>query len=134
MTRMIFVNLPVSDVARARAFHQALGHTINEKFSDATAACVVVSETIYLMVLSRQRFGEFATLPVADPKATTACLVALSQDSRDAVDAFVTAALLAGGSEPKPVSDLGFMYQRTIADPDGNVFEPFWMDPAAVNG
>lgn len=131
---MIFVNLPVSDVARAWTFHQALGFTIKEKFSNATAACVVVSETIYLMVLSRERFAEFATLPVADPKATTACLVALSHDSRDAVDAFATAALAAGGSEPKPVLDMGFMYQRTIADPDGNVFEPFWMDPAAANG
>ena len=134
MPRMIFVNLPVSDVARARAFHQALGHTINEKFSDATAACVVVSETIHIMVLSRGRFGEFASLPVADPKTITGCLVALSQDSRDAVDAFATAALAAGGSEPKPVSDLGFMYQRTLADPDGNLFEPFWMDPAAAGG
>lgn len=134
MTKMIFVNLPVSDVARARAFHQALGHTINEKFSDATAACVVVSDTIHIMVLSREKFAGFATLPVADPKATTGVLIALSFDSRDAVDAFASAALSAGGSEPKPVTDMGFMYQRTVADPDGNLFEPFWMDPAAAGG
>jgi uncharacterized protein len=134
MPRMIFVNLPVTDVARARAFHQALGHSINEQFSDATGACVVVSDSIYIMVLSREKFAGFATLPVVDPKAMTGVMVALSLDSRTTVDAFCTAALGAGGSEPKPAADHGFMYQRTIADPDGNVFEPFWMDAGAVQG
>jgi len=134
MPRMIFVNLPVTDVARARRFYEGLGWTINEQFSDPTAACVVISDTIYLMVLSHAKFAEFATKPLADPATTTAVMVALSCDSRADVDALATAALKAGGSEPKPANDMGFMYGRTFQDPDGNVFETLWMDPAAVQG
>lgn len=134
MPQMIFVNIPVTDIPRARAFYQALGFTINERFSDATAACVVVSEAIYFMILNRAKFAEFATKPLGDPAKTTAVLFALSRDSRAEVDAMTEAALKAGGVEPKPASDLGFMYNRTFHDLDGNVFEPMWMDPAAVAG
>ena len=134
MPQLIFVNLPVTDVARSRKFFQALGYTINEQFSDPTAACVVLSETIYFMILNHERFQGFATKPMSDPAKSTAVLVALSQDSRAAVDAITAAAIKAGGSEPKPAQDLGFMYSRTFHDPDGNVFEPMWMDPAAVQG
>jgi predicted lactoylglutathione lyase len=134
MPQMIFVNLPVTDIPRARAFYQAVGYTINEQFSDPTAACVVVSDSIFLMILNHERFQGFATRPLADPATSTAVMLALSQDSRAAVDAFAEAALQAGGSEPKPAQDMGFMYNRTIMDPDGNVFEPMWMDPAAVQG
>ena len=134
MAQSIFVNLPVTDVARSRKFFQALGYTINEQFSDPTAACVVLSETIYFMILNHERFQGFATKPMSDPAKSTAVLVALSQDSRAAVDAITAAAIKAGGSEPKPAQDLGFMYSRTFHDPDGNVFEPMWMDPAAVQG
>lgn len=132
MAPMIFVNLPVTDIPRSRKFYQALGYTINEQFSDDTAACVVVSDAIFLMILNHERFQGFATLPLANPATSTAVLLALSQDSRAAVDAFADAALKAGGSEPKPAQDMGFMYNRTITDPDGNVFEPMWMDPGAV--
>lgn len=134
MPKLIFVNIPVTDIARSRAFYQALGFTINEQFSDATAACVVVSETIYFMILNHERFQGFATKPLADPATSTAVLIALSEDSRAGVDAITEAALAAGGAEPKPAQDMGFMYSRTFHDPDGNVFEPMWMDPAAVNG
>ena len=134
MTQMIFVNIPVTDVAASRKFFQALGYTINEKFSDPTAACVVVSEAIYFMILNHERFQSFATKPLADPAKSTAVMIALSHDSRAAVDAFAEAALKAGGSEPKPAQDMGFMYSRTIQDPDGNVLEPMWMDPAAAQG
>ena len=134
MPQLIFVNIPVSDIRRSRAFYQALGFTINEKFSDATTACVVVSDTIYFMILNHDRFRDFATLPLADTTKTTSVLIALSRDDRAGVDAITEAALKAGGSEPKVASDLGFMYNRTFMDPDGNVFEPMWMDPAAVNG
>ncbi|MGV8985117.1 MAG: VOC family protein [Cypionkella sp.] len=132
MPQMIFVNLPVTDVARSRKFFEALGYKINEQFSDATAACVVVSEAIYFMILNHDRFQGFATKPLANPASSTAVMIALSQDSRAAVDTITEAALKAGGSEPKPAQDLGFMYNRTFHDPDGNVFEPMWMDPAAV--
>ncbi len=134
MPQLIFVNLPVTDVARSRKFYEALGYKINEQFSDPTAACVVLSETIYFMILNHERFQGFASKPLADPAKTTAVMIALSQDSRAAVDAFAAAALKAGGSEPKPAQDMGFMYNRTIADPDGNVLEPMWMDPGAVQG
>ena len=134
MTRMIFVNLPVTDIPRARAFYEGLGFTINEKFSNDSGACVVVSEAIYLMVLARPFFGSFCTLPVGDPATATAAIIALNCEDRAGVDAMVAAALAHGGGEPRPAVDHGFMYQRTITDPDGNVFEPFWMDPAAAAG
>jgi predicted lactoylglutathione lyase len=134
MSKMIFVNLPVTDIPRSRKFYEALGYSINEQFSDHTAACVVVSDAIYFMILNHERFQGFATRPLADPAKSTAVMLALSQDSRAAVDAFAEAALKAGGSEPKAAQDMGFMYNRTIMDPDGNVFEPMWMDPAAVQG
>ncbi|MEO8243200.1 MAG: VOC family protein [bacterium] len=134
MPQMIFVNIPVTDVARSRKFFEALGYTINEQFSDPTAACVVLSESIYFMILNHERFQGFATKPLADPAKGTSVMVALSQDSRAAVDKITEAAVKAGGSEPKPAQDMGFMYSRTFNDPDGNVFEPMWMDPAAVQG
>ena len=132
MPQMIFVNLPVTDVAASRRFYQALGYTINEQFSDATAACVVLSETIYFMILNHDRFQGFATQPLADPAKGTSVMLALSQDSRAAVDALTEAAVAAGGSEPKAAQDMGFMYARTFHDPDGNVLEGFWMDMTAV--
>jgi uncharacterized protein len=134
MSKMIFVNLPITDLVASRRFYEGLGFTINEQFSDDTAACVVVSEAIYLMILTRDKFASFATLPVGEPSKTCSALIALDQDDKAAVDRFVARALAHGGSEPKPTSDLGFMYQRTVADPDGNTFEPFWMDPAAMGG
>ncbi len=134
MPQMIFVNLPVTDVARSRKFYEALGFTINEKFSDATAACIVVSETIFFMILNHERFQGFAAKPLADPAQGTAVMIALNQDSRAAADAIASAALKAGGAEHKPAQDLGFMYSRSFLDPDGNVLESFWMDPAAVQG
>lgn len=134
MPKMIFVNLPVSDIPRSRRFYEALGFCINEQFSGEGAACVVVSDTIYFMILDHESFRGYSPLPIADTGKTTACMIALSQDDRADVDKMADAALTHGGSEPVPARDLGFMYNRTIMDPDGNVFEPMWMDPAAVNG
>lgn len=134
MPRMIFVNLPVHDLDRSMRFFAALGFQHNPQFTDATAACIVISDTIYLMLLTRDRFRDFAPLPVAETTETTAVLVALSCDSRADVDTMAAAAIAAGGHEPKTATDMGFMYTRTFLDPDGNVFEPFWMDPAAAEG
>lgn len=134
MPQMIFVNLPITDVKRSRIFYEALGYKINEQFSDETTACVVVSETIYFMILEQERFKSFLTGPLGDPAKATSAIMALSQDSRAEVDAFAAAALAHGGTEVKDPTDLGFMYNRSICDPDGNLFEPFWMDPAAVAG
>lgn len=129
MTQMIFVNIPVSDIPRSRAFFQALGFPIKEQFSDETAACVVISEVIFLMILNHARFDGFSTLPRAETAKVTAAMIALAQPDRAGVDRMAEAALAHGGREPKPADDHGFMYTRTFMDPDGNVFEPFWMAP-----
>jgi uncharacterized protein len=132
MTQKIFVNIPVSDLERSKAFYQAIGFSLNLNFADETACCVVISEHIFLMILTYPRFEGFATLPRADTKKTTGAMFALSCQDRAAVDQITQAALAAGGSEPKPFDDHGFMYTRTFQDPDGNVFEPFWMDETAI--
>lgn len=134
MPQMIFVNLPVNDLERSKRFYEALGFSINPQFTDDAAACVVISEAIYLMILTRARFAGFSPMPVAQTHETTAALIALSREDREGVDRITEAAIAAGGREPKPATDLGFMYTRTFLDPDGNVFEPMWMDPAAVTG
>lgn len=133
MAQMIFVNIPVSNLDQSKAFFQALGFTLNLNFADETSCCVVISEHIYLMTLTHQRFEGFATLPRADTRKTTAALIALSCENRAAVDTMTNAALAAGGLEPKPADDQGFMYTRTFHDLDGNVFEPFWFDTSAIN-
>ena len=132
MQQMIFVNLPVSDLERSKGFYMALGFTINPQFSDDTAACVVISDTIFLMILTQPKFDGFLTKPRADTTKTTSALIALNRESRADVDAMTDAAVNAGGTEPKPPTDHGFMYTRTFQDPDGNVFEPFWMDPTVA--
>ena len=134
MPKSVFINLPVADLAVARAFYAALGFHINENFSDETAASVVISETIYVMLLTHAKMRDFTALPVGDAKAETQHLLALDFDSSAEVDAFVARGLAAGGTEPRPVQDLGFMYSRALADPDGHIWEPFWMDPAAAAG
>lgn len=132
MSKMIFVNLPVSDLERSKAFYQAIGFSLNLGFADETACCVVISPHIHLMILTHEKFDSFLTLPRADTQKSTAALIALSQDDRAAVDTITEAAIAAGGTEPKPATDHGFMYTRTFHDLDGNVFEPFWMDPSAI--
>jgi uncharacterized protein len=132
MAAMIFVNLAVRDVAKSRAFYQALGFEINEQFSNDEAACVVLSESIYVMILARPFFQTFTKLPLGAADATICAIYALSCADRAGVDQMMRAALAAGGTEPMPARDLGFMYNRMFADLDGHVFEPMWMDPAMV--
>ena len=127
----VFVNLPVADLSRARAFYAALGFSFDERFSDDTGACVVVSESIFFMLLTRDKFATFTPRPVGDPSRDCSVLVALSRPSREAVDAFMAAGLGAGGTDNDKVQEFGFMYGRSISDPDGNVLEPIWMDLAA---
>ena len=134
MQQMIFVNLPSRDIPRARQFYTGIGYTINEKFSDETTICVAISEVIYLMVMTVERFASFAPRPVADTTAVTAALIALMVESRDAVDAFRDRAVAAGGSDNHKTQDHGFMYGHSLSDPDGNVLEVGWMDPAAAAG
>lgn len=132
MTAM-FVNLPVTDLERAKAFYTAVGFTINPKFSDHNAACVVVEEDhSYFMILVREYFQTFTDKPLGDPAVNPSVSTAVFLDSREAVDATVADGLAAGGTEERPASDYGFMYQRQLTDPDGNILEFGWMDPVAA--
>ena len=132
MTAM-FVNLPVTDLDRAKAFYEALGFRINPLFTDHNAACVVVEDDHnYFMLLKREFFQTFTQLPIGDPAKNPASSTAIFLDTREQVDATVTAGVAAGGSEPQPASDYGFMYQRGVTDPDGNVLDFGWMDPKAA--
>ena len=129
----MFVNLPVTDLERAKAFYTALGFTINPLFTDHNAACVVVEDGHnYFMILVREFFQTFTDLPIGDPAVNPSVATAIFVDSREEVDTLAGAGLAAGGAEPRPASDYGFMYQRQLTDPDGNLLEFGWMDPTAA--
>ena len=129
----MFVNMAVTDLERAKAFYEAIGFSINPLFSDHNAACVVVDEGHnYFMILTREYFQTFTDLPIGDPKVNPSVSTAIFLDSREAVDATVEAGIAAGGTQPGEASDYGFMYQRGLADPDGNLVDFGWMDPVAA--
>ena len=133
MPKMIFINLPITDLAVSIAFYEALGATKNPKFSDPTGACMVLSESIHVMVLTHEKYRNFTARPIADAHSTSSALIALSVDSREEVNATIDRAVAAGGqADPNPAQDHGFMYGRSVQDPDGHVWEIFWMDPAAA--
>lgn len=133
MTKMIFVNLPVKDLAASTRFYEAIGCAKNDMFSDDNASSMVWSDTITFMLLTHAHFANFTSRPIADAQATCQVLLALSQDSRAAVDAIVKAAGKTGGTaDPREAMDMGFMYNRAFADPDGHIFEAAWMDMDAM--
>jgi predicted lactoylglutathione lyase len=132
MTAM-FVNLPVADLERAKAFYTAIGFSLNPAMSDHNAACFVVEEGhSYVMTLTREYFQTFTDLTIGDPAVNPSVSTALFVESRDAVDKVLADGLAAGGVEPHPATDYGFMYQRQLNDPDGNILEFGWFDPAAA--
>lgn len=128
MNTSIFVNVPVRDLAAAMAYYKALGFDHNPQFTDETAASIVISDTIYVMLLTHEKFASFSKQPVPDARSQIGALYALSRDSREAVDTIAEAGLKAGGNEQRPAEDYGFMYSRAIADLDGHVWEYVWMD------
>jgi predicted lactoylglutathione lyase len=132
MTRLIFVNLPVADLDRSIAFYEAIGATRNPMFSDETAACMVISDVIHVMILTHDKFRQFTPRAIADARSASEVLLCLSADSREAVDEITAKALGAGGREIRPAEDHGFMYGRAFEDPDGHIWEPMWMDMAAA--
>ena len=132
MARSIFVNLPVADLERATAFYEAIGGEKNPQFSDHTASCIVLSETIHVMLLTHDKFAQFTPRPIADAHQTCEMLIALSVDDRAGVDDMTGKAIAAGGREAGEPQDHGFMYSRSFEDPDGHIWEPFWMDLAAA--
>jgi predicted lactoylglutathione lyase len=129
--RMIFVNLPVTDLEASTAFYTALGFNKNPDFSDDTASCMVVSEQIYVMLLTHDKFRTFINGEIADAKKTTEVLTCLSATSRDEVDRFKQKALAAGGADWKPNMEMGPMYGCSFQDPDGHVWEVMYMDMSA---
>ena len=128
MNRQIFVNLPVKDLERSKAFFSALGFANNPQFTNADAACMVVSDTIYLMLLTEPFFKGFTPKAISDAKHSTEVLLCLSCDSREAVDEMANKARAAGGSWPNPPKDHGFMYQHGFEDPDGHMWELVYME------
>jgi predicted lactoylglutathione lyase len=131
MTTMVFINLPVSDLDRAVTFYRALGYPLNPVFSDETAASIVVSDTVYVMLLTHAKFVEFTDKAIAAPD-TIEVINSLSAETKEEVHRIVDAAVEAGGTEDRPEMDLGFMFQRSFTDPDGHRWEYVWMDPAAA--
>ncbi len=135
MPKMIFVNLPVANVAASTAFYEAIGLTRNAAFSNAQASAMNWSDTIHFMLLDHAFYATFTDKRIIDAQTTSGALIALAFDDRAAVDAITQAAIAAGGRELHDPEDMGFMYSRAFSDPDGHGFGPFWMDPqAAENG
>jgi predicted lactoylglutathione lyase len=132
MSTSIFVNMPTTDLERSKAFYTSLGFTINPLFTDENAACVVLGDNIYFMVLTREYLGTFTDKQIIDPKTQAQVSIALSRDSREDVDDVLAKGLAAGGSEPRPAQDYGFMYSRDLDDPDGNNLSFLFMEPAAA--
>ncbi|WP_447762719.1 VOC family protein [Sphingopyxis panaciterrae] len=133
MTKMIFVNLPVKDIAASTRFYEAIGCVKNAMFSDDNASSMVWSDTITFQLLTHGHFANFTSRPIADAQATCQMLLALSRDSRADVDAIAEAAGKAGGTtDVREAMDMGFMYNRAFADPDGHIFEAAWMDMDAM--
>ena len=133
VTKMIFVNLPVDDLAKSTAFYEAIGATKNPQFSnDATGNCLVFSDTIHVMLLTHDFFRTFTTKQIADAHTTCQALLCISRDNREAVDEIVKAASKDGKVDPCPTQDHGFMYGRSFEDPDGHIWEVMWMDVEAM--
>ena len=134
MPQMIFVNLPVTDLARSQAFYEAVGAVNNPAFTDDTAACMVVEEgSIHVMLLTHEKWATFTSKAIPDARTTAQVLLCVSADSREAVDGQVDKAVKAGGkADPTPTQDFGFMYGRSYEDPDGHIWEVMWMDPTAI--
>jgi uncharacterized protein len=133
MNRMIFVNLPVRNLPKAKAFYEAVGAINNPQFTDETAACMVLSDTINVMLLTHEKWAVFTKKPISDAHAASEVMLALSFDSRDAVNAVADAARKAGGvADVNPPQDHGFMLNRSFEDLDGHVWEAMWMDPSGM--
>jgi uncharacterized protein len=133
MATMIFVNLPVLDLNRSMHFFKELGFTFNPQFTDETAACMRITDTIYAMLLTHSKFKEFTRKEIADARKATEVLTCLTFETKDKVNELADKAISAGGVEPRDETDYGFMFTRSFEDPDGHIWELLWMDPTFVN-
>ena len=128
MAKQVFINLPVIDLQKSIAFYEAIGFTNNPQFTDETAACMIWSDTIYIMLLTHDKLKQFTSKTIVDAKTSVEVSISLSLENNDEVNAFAEKALKAGGKEPSDPQDYGFMYQRGVEDPDGHHLEVFYMD------
>lgn len=134
MPKQIFINLPISDLKRSMDFYTAIGLTNNPQFTDETAACMVYSEEIYVMLLTHPKFQSFIKKEIADTRKTAGVINSLSAESTDEVNGLLEKALNAGAVEPSEAKDYGFMLQRGFEDPDGHLWELFYMDMSKFPG
>ena len=132
MATKIFVNLPVKNLKKSIEFFTKLGYTFNAQFTDETATCMIVSEDIFVMLLTEEKFKTFTPKPICDATKSTEVLVALSSESRQNVDELVGKAVAAGGSTYNQPQDHGFMYGHGFQDLDGHIWEVFFMEPSAI--
>ncbi len=132
MNKNIFVNLPVADLNRSKKFWEDLGYSFNKQFTDETAASLVISDNIYAMLLTYDKAKQFTKKEIADAHKATEVLIALDAESKEEVDQMIDKVIKAGGKEARPTEDHGFMYGRSFEDPDGHIWEIFWMDPSFV--
>lgn len=134
MSRMIFVNFPVSDLPQAMKFYEAIGFTNNPQFTDDSAAAMVLTDVIHVMLLTHDRWRGFTNRPIA-PSTASEVMVCISSDSRDEINRMLDVVAASGGTaDVNAVQDHGFMFSRSFADLDGHVWEVMWMDPAVVSG
>ncbi len=134
MSQMIFINLPVTDLDRSIAFYEAVGGVKNHRFSDETAACIVLSDAICVMLLTHEKWATFGNVPIHDAHKGAQVFLCLTREDKHAVDSFVEKATKAGGkADPTPKQEYpDFMYGRSYSDPDGHIWENVWMNSAAV--
>ena len=133
MEKMVFINLPVRDLAHSIAFYEAVGAVNDPAFTDDTAAMMRFSDAICVMVLTHERYASFTKRVIPNAQESAQMLIAINEEDRAAVDDVVARAAKAGGTaDPNPLQEHGFMYSRSFADPDGHIWEPFWMDMSAV--
>ena len=132
MQTKVFINLPVEDLGRSRAFFERLGFSFDDTFCDDTALAMTISEACFAMLLTHEKFATFTPKPIADAHESSEVLNALQLESRAAVDRIVATALANGGTAVREPEDHGFMYGHAFADPDGHIWEPFWMNPDAA--
>lgn len=130
MSRQIFLNIPVTDLPKSKAFYEALGFTINTKFTDDKAACVVMGDGLHAMLHTHESMRRFTTKEICDPRTTVQVMMAIQVNSREEVDRLAAAAVAHGGSTPRPRQDHGFVYYHAFEDLDGNTWEPMWLNPA----
>ncbi|MBI5355710.1 MAG: glyoxalase [Candidatus Aenigmarchaeota archaeon] len=128
MPTKIFVNLPVKNLGKTKSFFAKLGFKFNKQFTDKNAACMIISKDIYSMLIAKKFFKQFTKKKISNAKKTSEVLLALALGGRTQVDKMANAAIKAGGKEPRPAQDIGWMYSRVFEDLDGHIWESFWMD------